>query len=1092
MKKNIIYLSIIILASSCQSKEDFLFELKSSSQTNIEFENNLIFDQDFNVYTYRNFYNGGGVSIGDINNDGLPDIYFTSNQSKNLLYLNKGDFKFENITEISGVGGNRAWSTGVTMVDINADGFLDIYVCNSGDVEGDNKQNELFINKGDMTFTEEATKYGLADSGYSTHASFFDYDKDGDLDVYLLNNSYQAIGSFDIRRNERPRRDKDGGDKLLENQNGKFVDVSEEAGIYGSVIGFGLGVTVGDVNSDGWEDIYVSNDFFERDYLYMNNQDGTFSEKLTDALSSTSAASMGADMADINNDGFSDIFVTEMLPSDYERLKSVTTFENWDKYKYNVDNGYFHQFTRNTLQLNNGDNTFSEIGRLAGVEASDWSWGALLFDMDNDGLRDLFIANGIFRDLTDQDYLQYVSSEQVLMSIMSGEEVDYAKLVEIIPSRPVKNHAYINQGNLTFKNEDRTGLLMPSFSNGSAYGDLDNDGDLDLVVSNVNMPSFVYENHADKKESGNYIQFDLKGAGLNTMAIGTNIKVNDGNSNYYIQQQPIRGFQSSMDLRPHLGLPSNSPVDIEITWPNGNISLLENIAVNQIISVSQTKTQKTNPKAINPIHSKELFKRLDNNLEFTHNENLFIDFNRNRLLPHMLSTPGPKIINGDINGDGLDEIFVPGAKDSKSTLFYWNDQSLIQDDKFTLMNDFESETIEPLFFDADSDGDLDLYTANGGIEFSKFIPYLSDEIYFNDGNGNFSQSELELPTNSKFFNSSTVEASDIDKDGDMDLFVGERLISDSYGVPGSGVILLNNGKGSFKDLTSINAPELEDIGMITDAIFVDIDNDNDEDLIVIGEFMGINILLNENGIFRLSRSELSNYKGWWQSIQSGDFNGDGLLDLVVGNHGLNSRFSASKEFPIRLYVNDFDLNDQLDPVLTFKRENGKFYPYDLRHNLIDQIKPLKKVFPDYNSFRSASIEDMFSSDQLDESLKLEVNTLSSSIFINKGNGRFDFYELPQVAQFSPIYALLLKDFDLDGDIDIIAGGNLYNAKPEIGRYDASFGLFLENDGKGKFEVPDSGYGFKLKGEVRSIILSNSNLVVGRNSDSIAIFKYLNE
>ena len=1092
MKKNIIYLSIIILASSCQSKEDFLFELKSSSQTNIEFENNLIFDQDFNVYTYRNFYNGGGVSIGDINNDGLPDIYFTSNQSKNLLYLNKGDFKFQNITEISGVGGNRAWSTGVTMVDINADGFLDIYVCNSGDVEGDNKQNELFINKGDMTFTEEATEYGLADSGYSTHASFFDYDKDGDLDVYLLNNSYQAIGSFDIRRNERPRRDKDGGDKLLENQNGKFVDVSEEAGIYGSVIGFGLGVTVGDVNSDGWEDIYVSNDFFERDYLYMNNQDGTFSEKLTDALSSTSAASMGADMADINNDGFSDIFVTEMLPSDYERLKSVTTFENWDKYKYNVDNGYFHQFTRNTLQLNNGDDTFSEIGRLAGVEASDWSWGALLFDMDNDGLRDLFIANGIFRDLTDQDYLQYVSSEQVLMSIMSGEEVDYAKLVEIIPSRPVKNHAYINQGNLTFKNEDRTGLLMPSFSNGSAYGDLDNDGDLDLVVSNVNMPSFVYENHADKKESGNYIQFDLKGAGLNTMAIGTNIKVNDGNSNYYIQQQPIRGFQSSMDLRPHLGLPSNSPVDIEITWPNGNISLLENIAVNQIISVSQTKTQKTNPKAINPIHSKELFKRLDNNLEFTHNENLFIDFNRNRLLPHMLSTPGPKIINGDINGDGLDEIFVPGAKDSKSTLFYWNDQSLIQDDKFTLMNDFESETIEPLFFDADSDGDLDLYTANGGIEFSKFIPYLSDEIYFNDGNGNFSQSELELPTNSKFFNSSTVEASDIDKDGDMDLFVGERLISDSYGLPGSGVILLNNGKGSFKDLTHINAPELEDIGMITDAIFVDIDNDNDEDLIVIGEFMGINILLNENGIFRLSRSELSNYKGWWQSIQSGDFNGDGLLDLVVGNHGLNSRFSASKEFPIRLYVNDFDLNDQLDPVLTFKRENGKFYPYDLRHNLIDQIKPLKKVFPDYNSFRSASIEDMFSSDQLDESLKLEVNTLSSSIFINKGNGRFDFYELPQVAQFSPIYALLLKDFDLDGDIDIIAGGNLYNAKPEIGRYDASFGLFLENDGKGKFEVPDSGYGFKLKGEVRSIILSNSNLVVGRNSDSIAIFKYLNE
>ena len=497
---------LIFALNGCQ-KESLLFEAMEPSDIGMEFSNELGFSKEFNVYTYRNFYNGGGVSLGDVNNDGLLDVYLTANQKPNQLFLNKGDWQFENITDSAGVAGTRAWSTGVSMVDINADGWLDIYVCNSGNVSGDNKQNELFINQKDGTFSEEAEAYGLADQGFSTHASFFDFDKDGDLDVYLLNNSYQAIGSFDLRRNERPKRDELGGDKLLENRGGKFVDISEQAGVYGSVIGFGLGVTVGDVNNDGWEDIYVSNDFFERDYLYVNQQNGTFKEVLTESIQSISGASMGADMADVDNDGNADIFVTEMLPGEYERLKSVTTFEDWDKYTYNTKNGYYHQYTRNTLQRNNGDGTFSEIGRMAGVSATDWSWGALLFDMNLDGNKDLFVANGIYKDLTDQDYLQYVSSNEVIESMVSGDGVNYAELVNIIPSNTIANKAFANRGDWTFENDASLGLDTPGFSNGSAYGDLDNDGDLDLVVNNVNMPLFVYQSKAVDQQKGHFLQF---------------------------------------------------------------------------------------------------------------------------------------------------------------------------------------------------------------------------------------------------------------------------------------------------------------------------------------------------------------------------------------------------------------------------------------------------------------------------------------------------------------------------------------------------------------------------------------------------------
>ncbi|QCW98641.1 hypothetical protein FGM00_00335 [Aggregatimonas sangjinii] len=1090
----IILVSVVLVNCTSDSKgktsqsgtSELVFRLLDSSRTGIDFSNDLNYSNGFNVYKYRNFYNGGGVAIGDINNDSLPDIYFTANQETNKLYLNLGDFEFKDITASAKVGGERPWSTGVTMVDINADGFLDVYVCNSGDLKGENKQNELFINNGNLTFTEMASEYNLDDKGFSTHASFFDYDKDGDLDAYILNNSYQAIGSFDLRRNERPKRDLLGGDKLMENVDGKFVDVSEKAGIYGSVVGFGLGVTVGDVNNDGWEDIYVSNDFFERDYLYINNRNGTFTEDLENEISATSGASMGADMADINNDGYNDIFVTEMLPSEYERLKTVTTFEDWDKYQLKLKSGYHHQFTRNTFQLNNRDDSFSEIGRLSGVEASDWSWGALIFDMDNDGLKDLFIANGIYRDLTNQDYLQFISSEEVIKSIISNDSINYAKLIDIIPSNKLKNHAYKNQGNLAFTDFNGSGLQTESFSNGAAYGDLDNDGDLDLVVNNLNMKAFVYQNTTIENNKGNFIRLVLEGEGKNRNAIGA--KIEEITTNVFIENQPVRGFQSSMDPRTLIGLQSDDPISLKVTWPSGKQTLLVDESVNKTLFLSE-KDATISPVSDKPIEN-SLFTKLSDYVDYKHTENRFVDFDRDRLLNHMTSTEGPKMAMADVNGDGRNDLFIGGSKGNPGRLYLASENNLKAGKNSIFDKNMNSEDAASLFFDADGDGDQDLYVCSGGVEFSQYAAAFQDRLYFNNGDGVFEQSDQKLPTKKGVHSTSTVISADVDQDGDLDLFVGERMVPLKYGQPCSGFILENDGKGNFSDITKKAANGLQNIGMITDALFEDLDQDGDQDLVVVGEFMGILLFINDKGVFtQKENSKIADLKGWWNTIHAADLDNDGDTDFIVGNHGLNSRFKATSERPITLYSKDFDKNGFIDPIMTFRAANGKDYPYALRHNLIDQIRGLKKRFPNYDSFKDADIGKIFSEEELKDATVSQVSELATVVLVNNGGFNFEKIVLPIEAQFSNVYAIETEDFDGDGDQDIVLGGNLYNVKPEIGRYDASYGTYIENLGGMDFKTNIADKRFSVKGEIRDFKLDGHKLFVARNSDSLVVLKY---
>lgn len=1026
----------------------------------LHFQNTLSYNEELNAYTYRNFYNGAGVAIGDINNDGLEDVFVAGNQVDNKLFLNRGGLKFEDITLKARVASPNVWSSGVSMADVNSDGWLDIYICKSGPLEGDNRNNELFLNNQDGTFTEVALEWGVADKGLSNHAAFFDYDKDGDLDMYLLNNSTRSVGIYDLRKGQREIRDPEGGNKLYRNDGDQFTDVSAAAGIYGSAIGYGLGVTFADVNGDNWPDIFVSNDFFERDYLYINKQDGTFDEILEEAIPETSMGSMGADIADLNGDSRPEIFVTEMLPNDPERVKTKTVFENWDKHQANVQAGYHQQFTRNTLQWNRGnlpDGTpvFSEVSRLSGVEATDWSWGALIFDYNNDGKDDIFIANGIYKDLTDQDYINFYANNTLQFEQYKKDSVVITKLIDAIPSVPLKNFLYENQGDFNFENKaEAIGLDDAVFSNGAAYADLDNDGDLDLVINNINSDLLLYENQTSQKGRNHFLKLNFGNNGHEFF--GTKVTVVSNNSKQTKEYAPVKGYMSSMSHEMHFGLGTDSTeVSLIVEWPDGGKSAISDISVDQNIDLTAKEYVGISMNYPKP---QALFSQM-NSPSFEHKENAYSDFDRDRLILQMSSNEGPAIAIGDVNNDGQEDLFIGGAKGNSGQI------QIQQKGKFRpqlLNRNKESEDVDAVFVDIDSDGHLDLLVASGGHEYSFNNPQLRDRLYLNDGQGNF---EISSTFNPVAEPSSFIRTIDYDNDGDLDIITGTRQIPFAYGVK-AGLHLYENNNGNFNEKVF---PEFTGLGLITNGEVVDLDNDGDQDIVLAGEWMPITVLINDKGSFENATSTygLSETHGLWQHVSVTDLNNDGQLDIIGGNHGLNTRLKASAQKPLKMYVNDFDQNRSIEQIITQKRDD-KDYPIVMLPDLIKQLPELKKKYVKHEAFKDQSIEDVFSSEVLSKSVVHQVQTLSSAFFLQTEVG-FQSYEFPFEAQISQVFASHVEDLNKDGYLDIILAGNQKRIKPELGSNNASFGLVLLGNAEGTFEaMPLEESGIYVPDETRAI------------------------
>ncbi len=1076
-----------------------LFTKMPSEFTGIRFENRIVESQAMNVFVYRNFYNGGGVATGDLTGDGLPEVILGSNMKGPSLFLNEGGFRFRDITAASKLVTKQPWTTGITMADVNGDGRLDVYVSHAGIGDADSRRNELWINEGVgadsvPTFSEQSAKYGVDDDGYTTQAAFLDYDRDGDLDLIVINNSPRPASSFGLR-NTRAERDRNGGDRLYRNDGGRFTDVSEKSGIFAPEMAFGLGLGVSDVNRDGWPDIYISNDFFEHDYLYFNNRDGTFTESLTKSLANGSYFSMGMDIADVDNDGQHDIYTTDMMPEDEYRLRTTSSFDGWDVYQAKVRNDYGHQFMRNMLQRNNGDGTFSDVGQMAGVARTDWSWSALLTDLDLDGRKDIFVTNGLLRDVTSQEYLAFVANTETAKQVTSGQPVDYMKLTTAMSTTPIPDYAFRNEGGVRFSNQAKAwGLDEPSISSGASYADLDGDGALDLVVNNANLESFVFRNNARTLTPANrYVRVSLEGTGMNRFAIGARVTLFSGAQQFTQELSPTRGFQSSVEYPLTFGVGAAEVVDsLVVVWPDGKRAVQAQVATNARITLRQGDASASPASALVTGATLLTDVTAQSKIGFTHRENEFVDFDRERLIPRMLSMEGPAAASNDVNGDGLDDMYIGGAKDQAGQLLLQRrDGSFSPTSAAVFEADAISEDVGALFFDANGDKAPDLYVVSGGTEYGVGATALQDRLYLNDGKGTFRKATDALPA--EVNSGSRATAGDFDGDGDLDLFVGSRSVPWTYGINPVSMLLRNDGKGRFTDVTKPLAAGAESIGMVTDAVWQDLDGDRRPELIVVGEWMPITIFRNSGGrLVKASVKGLEQSSGWWNRIVAGDFNGDGKTDFIVGNLGLNTRLRATPAEPTTMFVKDFDSNGYMDQIIACYSQ-GRSYPIVLRDEMIKALPPLKVRFLSYTEYAKAGVTDIFTAENLDGAVQKKAEMFASVMMRNNGDGSFTLVPLPDEAQLAPVYGIAPADVDGDGITDLLLAGNFDGVKPDIARLSDSYGMVLRGAKDGAFiPVRRMASGFFVPGQTRMLLPLRTRdglrIVAARNNDRPLVFR----